>query len=332
MFYVLSSHLQSINTLPGPDNLNAISSLANNVTTTASNAASTVASLLQQHQQGGMTGLSQPQDGSVLQSMSTDYFNVQKSGQELAQGLLNSQVLGGPINPGVPQVTLPGGAHSPLHTPKGILTATSPRHTGGSPAQNLLDFPAPNVVAPQNLDMSHKLKEFKSRTGAEIRPNLLSPQEIADNMLAQLSQGEPGTKPPTSSYGSEPTNRTGNTGQSHVPGRTSMDVLGTVSGVLASAEGSKDNVFKTPLPVSTPSQTSAPFQSVLADKSMQGAPIEGQDLPNDVLQTSTLAAEVIQGSQENVNNAQKPEQNHVGENATSANYDQVILTAGLSFV
>ena len=327
-FFNLLFYWQSINTLPGADNLNVL----NSVTTQASSAASTVASLLQQHQQGGMTALNQPQDGSVLQSMSPDYFNLQKSSQgELPQGLFNSQVLGGPINPAVPQVTLPGGAHSPLHTPKGILSpmsssSTSPRHMGSTPSQNMLDFPAPNVVAPQNLDMSHKLKEFKSRTGAEIRPNLLSPQEIADNMLAQLSQGEPGAKPPTSSYGSPPTNRTVNTGQSHVPGRTSIDILATVSGALSTAEGGKDNVFKTPLPVSTPSQTSAPFQSALADKPTQGALSSSHSVTNDGLQTSALAADVTQGAGDSAN-SEKPEQNHVGECATSENYDQVrILT------
>lgn len=284
-----------------------------------------------------MTALNQPQDGSVLQSMSPDYFNLQKSSQQqqdLPQGLFNSQVLGGPINPGVPQVTLAGGAQSPLHTSKGILSpmsssSTSPRHGGSTPSQNLLDFPAPNVVAPQNLDMSHKLKEFKSRTGAEIRPNLLSPQEIADNMLAQLSQGEPGAKPPTSSssspsYGSPPSNRTVHTGQSHVPGRTSVDVLGTVGGVLAAAEGGKDTVFKTPLPVTTPGQTSAPFHSPLTDKPVQ-ALSASHTVANDRLQMSAVVAEVAQNARENAENAEKPEQNHVGENATSGNYDQVFI-------
>ena len=78
-------------------------------------------------------------------------------------------------------------APSPLHT------QTPPNASPRQPLHNALDFPlAPNVIAPNNPDMNQKLAEFKSRTAGvgEHQKSLMSPQEIADTMLAQLSQAD----------------------------------------------------------------------------------------------------------------------------------------------
>ncbi|XP_071797909.1 lysine-specific demethylase 6A-like isoform X4 [Asterias amurensis] len=101
-------------------------------------------------------------------------------------------------NQAVPGVSLQSrsGTASPLHVPKRIVTppgsAGSPGHSQ-TPLQKTMDFPAPNVVAPQNVDMNQKLAEFKSRTGGVEAPSLMSPQEIADSMLAQLSHTDTAT-------------------------------------------------------------------------------------------------------------------------------------------
>ncbi|XP_011672931.2 lysine-specific demethylase 6A isoform X3 [Strongylocentrotus purpuratus] len=331
----------SINTLPG--SVNSMGNGIPNMTTQPGNASSTVASLLQQHQQqqqqhGGSQGLNalaqQHQDVNVLQSVSPDFFHLQKSQQpqEMSHGLFNNQLLGSPMHSGTSQVSL-SGVSSPLHTPKGLLSpvssnSMSPRHVGSSPAsQNMLDFPAPNVVAPQNLDMSHKLKEFKSRTGAsEMRPNLMSPQEIADNMLAQLSQGDPANKPATSSaYGSSPTNRTAHSLPSHAQNRTNLDmpcgVSSAASGLPTSVDGTKDNVFKTPLPVSTPNQFQASFQSALAEKQAAGT-TNSTSLLDGLRCSSELSSDLqdTQGNRQRVEDGEVLQQNHVSDN----HFDQVL--------
>ncbi|XP_022095086.1 histone demethylase UTY-like isoform X2 [Acanthaster planci] len=100
------------------------------------------------------------------------------------QELFNNQAVAGSLQSR-------SGTASPLHGPKRMVTPPGPASSPGhaqTPLQKSLDFPAPNVVAPQNVDMNQKLAEFKSRTGGGAEPqSLMSPQEIADSMLAQLS-------------------------------------------------------------------------------------------------------------------------------------------------
>ncbi|XP_071838895.1 histone demethylase UTY-like isoform X3 [Apostichopus japonicus] len=119
------------------------------------------------------------------------------------------------------------------------------------PVQNPVDFPAPNVVAPQNPDIPQKLAEFhRSRSGTGEQRAMLSPQEIADNMLAQLSSAADSTPPPSRTTASSQYSGTSPQSQSpsHSGGGGNVLNGGTLSGGSL-LDSHPSSLFKTPLPV-----------------------------------------------------------------------------------
>ncbi len=140
------------------------------------------------------TGGASVSSGSTITSAPTQGMNFARHPSPAStpklQELFNNQA----VPPGSLQNR--SGTASPLHVSKRILTPPGSAGSPGrsqTPLQKTMDFPAPNVVAPQNVDMNQKLAEFKSRTGGVEPPSLMSPQEIADSMLAQLSHTDTAT-------------------------------------------------------------------------------------------------------------------------------------------
>ncbi|XP_038051116.1 lysine-specific demethylase 6A-like isoform X2 [Patiria miniata] len=145
---------------------------------------------------------------------------------------------------------------SPLHGPKRMVTPPGP---AGSPQttslQKTLDSPAPNVVAPH--DMNQKLAEFKSRTGSTAEPqSLMSPQEIADSMLAQLSHTDNTSSRSSGNFmgGSSPSENPTGVRHSSV-GNAFFSTMppGMGAGVSHESNSSRHEggVFKTPPPVTS---------------------------------------------------------------------------------
>ncbi|XP_072034638.1 histone demethylase UTY-like isoform X2 [Amphiura filiformis] len=176
------------------------------------------------------------------------------------------QKVASPVN-NVSMATVQGysGVPSPLQTLKGQQTPSS--NASASPRQPLhspLDFPAaPNVIAPHNPGMNQKLAEFKSRTGGGEHKSLMSPQEIADTMLAQLSQTDTasskGASPP---FGGTPSNsNAASLVGSPRPSSANNSVYSTIAGATPAASrggvqtsaGTVDDVL---------SPASSTFQSV----------------------------------------------------------------------
>ena len=199
------------------------------------------------------------------------------------------------------------GVPSPLH--KGHQT---PPNASASP----LDFPAaPNVIAPNNPGMNQKLAEFKSRTGGGEHKSLMSPQEIADTMLAQLSQ----TDTPLSSKGASPqfggTPSNSNAASlvgSPRPSSASNSVYSTIAGTTPTA--SRGGVQSAEGDVLSPA--SSTFQSVnsinasktSASEVRTASPLTGQRSPagvndkQDVMRTTVNSAIGVREENKHVEN------------------------------
>ncbi len=179
--------------------------------TGSSSVGSSVVTSAMQQQQATVVNSNGPAFGSLVQGSSNSQnrvaspFNLAKL-YDLPQ---KSQVASPVNNASMATVQSHSGAPSPLQTLKGQQTPSS--NASASPRQPLhspLDFQAaPNVIAPNNPDMNQKLAEFKSRTGGGEHKSLMSPQEIADNMLAQLSQTDnASSKGASPHFGGTPSN------------------------------------------------------------------------------------------------------------------------------
>lgn len=136
--------------------------------------------------------------------------------------------------------------HQPLSN---VVNSAGLQQQTALPVQNSVDFPAPNVVAPQNPEIPQKLAEFhRTRSGTGEQRAILSPQEIADNMLAQLTSAADSTPSRTSN-----SLYSGNSPQNQSPSHSGGNLLngGTLPNTAAPVleGGHPGSLFKTPLPV-----------------------------------------------------------------------------------
>ncbi|KAJ8031198.1 Lysine-specific demethylase 6A [Holothuria leucospilota] len=159
------------------------------------------------------------------------------------------------------------GLNKPLLSLSSI--ANSSLSETNTPLQTSVDFPAPNVVAPQNPDIPPKLAEFhRARSGPGEQRAILSPQEIADNMLAQLSSAADSTtnRNTGSQYGGTPPL---NQSPSHSSSSSSGSVLNGGSLPNVPMGDTHSALFKTPLPVNNSHES---FQSHVGEGAQEGLP------------------------------------------------------------